>query len=89
MLNEADVVLDLRVAGVVPVADGGGGELLEEEGQIGFERNLDDGLPVLDAQADAAALGFGNKPVQEGVGVLDKPLFLSSRRMQTLSQADW
>ena len=61
--DEAEVLLDLGVAGVVPVDHGGLAELEEEEREVVFEGDLLQGLAVLDAELEAAAFGLRDQPV--------------------------
>ena len=47
--NEAKVLFDLGVAGIMPVTDGRVGEFLEEQCEIAFERNFLQRFAVFDA----------------------------------------
>ena len=58
MVDEAEVFLDLGVAGVVPVAEGG--EIAEELGEVVFEGNFLEAFAVFAAEFDAAAVGLGD-----------------------------
>jgi len=45
VVNEAEVLLDLRVAGVVPIIGHRGGKFLQQRGEIGFHRQFFHGFP--------------------------------------------
>src|SRR6266516_2595593 len=75
VMNEAEVLFDLRVAGIVPVTDGGAGKFPEEQREVTFERDFLQGFAVFDAQFDAARLGFNGQPRQHVVGKLEVLFF--------------
>ena len=61
VVKEAEVFLDLRVAGVVPINNVRAVKLAEEELEVAFQRNFLERLPVFDAEFEAALFGFGQK----------------------------
>ena len=60
--------------GVVPVTDGRGVKLLEEQGEVALQRDLLQRLAVFDAESDPARFGFRAQPRQHFIGKLDVPL---------------
>src|ERR1043166_7392365 len=61
MMDEAEVLLDLGVAGVMPIDDRRRSEFLEEKWEIAFEENFLERFTILDSQLEAARLGFGHQ----------------------------
>ena len=55
VIEEAEVVLHLHVAEVVPVADGGRLEALEHVDHLPFARDFLEAVPAFDSEADAIA----------------------------------
>jgi len=72
VLDEAEVFLDLRVAGVVPINNVGAGKFAEEKLEIGVERNFLERLPVFAAEFETEFFGFGQDFSQRVVGALDE-----------------
>src|SRR5215468_6505684 len=58
VMNEAEVFLDLCMAGVVPVNQVRAGKLAKEEPIIGLEREFFEGLTIFDPEFDGSSLGF-------------------------------
>src|SRR5258708_5848476 len=57
VVDEAEVLFNLGMAGVVPINQGRAGNFAEQELVIAFDGQLFEGLAVFDAQFKAAALG--------------------------------
>src|SRR5438093_3829004 len=74
--DEAEVLLDLRMAGVVPVDDCGIAEFLEEGIEVALERDLLERLAIFDAELDAARLGFVDNFPEQFECALDVGLLL-------------
>src|SRR5882762_8124925 len=70
--NEAEVLLDLRMAGVVPVSHGGAGEFAEEKTAVALERKFLQRLAVFTSKLDAAGFSVGQDFVQRFVHALDE-----------------
>src|SRR5262249_20724915 len=58
MMNEAEVFLDLSMAGIMPVDQVGAGEFAKEELVIGLDRQLLKSLAIFDSEFDGASFGF-------------------------------
>ena len=70
MVKQAEVFLDLRVPGVVPINGCGAVERLEEETVIRLEGNFLDGFAIFDAEFEAELFGFGQKLAEQFIGAL-------------------
>jgi hypothetical protein len=68
VVDDAEVLLDLAVAGVVPVADAGFLELAEKQVEIAFEGDFLERLAVFDAEFQPALRGFLGEGMEERVG---------------------
>src|SRR4051812_17649312 len=85
VMEEPEVLLDLRVAGVVPVNEIRTGDLSEKKPVIAFQGKLIKSLPILHAELDAAGLRIRQDLFQGINGALKKlfllhlPLFLQLR----------
>ena len=68
VVNEAEVLLDLRVADVVPVADIGVIKPLKEKVPVGVYRDFLEGFADLDTQFDAPQARLFGDPLEHPVG---------------------
>ena len=76
VVEESEVLLDLRVAGVVPIDEVGAGKLAEKELEIAIQRQLLEGLAVLSPQLDAPRFGLRQQLLEQIVDPLhERPLF--------------
>lgn len=75
VIEEAEVLFDLRVAGVVPVNEARAGDFSEEKVVVAFDGEFFEGLAVFDAHFDAARFGFGHESLQAFNGALPVILF--------------
>jgi len=71
VVDEAEIFLDLGVAGVVPVDDGGAVDFLEEEVEVVLEGEFVDGFTVLDAEPEAVFLGLRDELLEGGDGLAE------------------
>ena len=74
MLDEAEVLLDLRVARVVPISNGGAVKFLEQLFKIAVERDFLERLAIFDAQFDPPFFRFGQDLLQRGMDVFHERL---------------
>src|SRR6266516_190630 len=68
MMDEAEVLLNLGMASVVPINDGRVGEFFEEQKKITVERNFFQRFAILDPEFEAALFGLLNQPAQHLMG---------------------
>jgi hypothetical protein len=73
MMDEPEVLLDLSVAGVMPLAHIRAGNAAKEKPVIALEWQFFKALPILDAEPDAARLRLGHNLVQRFIEVLEEP----------------
>ena len=64
VVDKAEVLFDLRVAGIVPVDEVRAGDFGEEGGVVAFDGEFFERLAVFDAHFDAALFGFGHEFLQ-------------------------
>ena len=72
VLDEAEVFLDLRVAGVVPVNNVRTVKVAEEIFEVAVQRNFLERLAVFDAELEAAFFGFGQDFPQRFINPFDE-----------------
>src|SRR5262245_33933792 len=68
--DEAEVLLNLGVAGIMPIDHGRIAELFEEGVEIRFEGYFLERLAIFDAELEAAGFGFVDDPGDQFVSVL-------------------
>ena len=59
MINEAKVLFNLSMAGIVPIDESGAINVPEKKLVIGFDWEFFKSLTVFDAEFDIAGFGFG------------------------------
>ena len=75
VIDEAKVLFDLRVAGIMPVNEGGTIEFLEEERKIAVQREFLEGLAIFDAELDSTPFGFRRNFPKHFFSPLEESLF--------------
>ena len=76
VLDETEVFLDLRVAGVVPVNDVRTVKVAEEIFEVAVQRNFLERLAVFDAELEAAFFGFGQNFPQRVINPFNERFLL-------------